>query len=64
MGHTFIIHGNEQRLSGSVVAFCGDISASNFFGGFKEGVGGAFRKCCQCMASDSDIQNKVRLFNL
>jgi hypothetical protein len=57
-GHTFIIHGEEQRLSGSVVAFCGDTPASNFLGGFKEGVGGALRMCRRCMASNVDIQNK------
>lgn len=46
-------------MSESVVAFCGDTPASNFLGGFKEGVGGAFRKCRRCMASVADIQSKV-----
>lgn len=34
----------------------GDTLASNFISGFKEGVGFAYRKCRQCLATDADIQ--------
>ena len=39
----------------------GDVPASNFMGGFKEGVGFALRKCQACLATQEDIQTKVIL---
>ena len=32
-------------LHGAMVCICGDIPASNYIGGFKEGVAFALRKC-------------------
>ena len=37
----------------------GDTPASNFLGGFKEGVGFSLRKCRMCMATGDDISEKV-----
>ena len=37
----------------------GDVPASNFLGGFKEGVGFALRKCRMCLATQSDMSTKV-----
>ena len=38
---------------------CGDIPASNYIGGFKEGVAFALRKCRRCLATGDDMQTKV-----
>ena len=35
----------------ALAAFCGDTPASNFIGGFKESVGGAYKGCRECMAT-------------
>ena len=35
-------------MYGGVICVVGDIPASNFIGGFKEGVGFSFRKCRMC----------------
>ena len=56
-----MVGGKQIRLFGSLLAVCGDTPASNFLGGFKEGVGGAFRKCRSCMATGLDIQSKVMI---
>jgi hypothetical protein len=36
----------------------GDVPASNFIGGFKEGVGFALRKCRRCLAVKTDMISK------
>ena len=46
-------------VEGTLVAFVGDTPAVNMAGGFKEGVGGAMRKCRHCLAINSQIQMKV-----
>ena len=46
-------------LHGAVVCLCGDIPASNFLGGFKEGVGFVLRKCRQCLCSKEDLKHNV-----
>ena len=51
----------QYNFRGTLVAFVGDTPAVNLAGGFKEGVGFAMRKCRQCMATDAQIQTKVRL---
>ena len=38
---------------------CGDIPASNYIGGFKEGVAFALRKCRRCLATGDDMRAKV-----
>eukprot|EP00733_Pompholyxophrys_punicea_P000813 Pompholyxophrys_punicea_v1_NODE_302_length_2323_cov_4.263228.p1 type:complete len:570 gc:universal NODE_302_length_2323_cov_4.263228:2225-516(-) len=52
-----LIVNENLNIHGALLAFVGDTLASNFIGGFKESVGGAFRKCRYCMASKDDIQN-------
>ena len=44
---------------GAIVSTCGDTPASNFVGGFKEGVGFALRKRRMCMATTDEISTKV-----
>ena len=46
-------------LHGAVVCVCGDIPASNYIGGFKEGVAFALRKCRSCLATAHDMRAKV-----
>ena len=45
---------------GALVAFVGDTPAINMVGGFKEGVGMAMRKCRHCMATNDEVQTKVK----
>ena len=47
-------------LHGAVVSVCGDIPASNYIGGFKEGVAFALRKARRCLATADDMRTKVR----
>ena len=46
-------------MHGAVLGMSGDIPASNFIGGFKEGVGLSLRKCRMCMATATDMDTKV-----
>ena len=46
-------------LHGAVVCICGDIPASNYIGGFKEGVAFALQKCRRCLATADDMRAKV-----
>ena len=39
----------------------GDVPASNYIGGFKEGVSFALRKCRACLATQDDINTKVHV---
>ena len=48
-----------MNIHGAVLCLLGDVPASNFMGGFKEGVGFALRKCRACMATQEKIQTKV-----
>ncbi len=47
-------------MHGAAVCMCGDTPASNFVGGFKEGVGFALRKCRMCLATAADLRIKVK----
>lgn len=51
---------HQYSFEGALVAFLGDTPAVNMAGGFKEGVGRAMRKCRHCMATNDQIQTKVR----
>ena len=51
-----MLHGEEIQLHGALIGFVGDTPALGRVGGFKESVGAAFRKCCECMATESQIQ--------
>ena len=43
--------------------YMGDTPASNYIAGFKEGVGFSLRKCRMCLATGSDISEKVMNVN-
>lgn len=51
---------SSHSIEGALIAFVGDTPAVNMAGGFKEGVGGAWRKCRHCLAVNSMIQTKVK----
>ena len=53
--------GMEFHFKGSAVLFLGDTPASACAGGFKESVGGAFRKCRVCMVLPQEMSTKVHL---
>ena len=55
-GYTFSLPIGNINLRGGILAFLADTPASNKAGGFKEGVGGARRKCRHCMAKYEDMQ--------
>ena len=44
-------------LRGAVIAVAADTPASNYLGGYKEGVGGALRKCRHCNVDYENMQN-------
>ena len=46
-------------LQGTLLLTLADTLAAHQLGGFKVGVGFALRKCRECMATRSDLQNKV-----
>ena len=52
----------EIIIHGAVVCMCGDTPASNFVGGFKEGVEFSFHKCRQCLGTKDDINKHVSAF--
>ena len=58
-GFKLHLAGEEVTIHGAVVCLCGDIPASNYIGGFKEGVGLSLRKCRRCMATATDMDVKV-----
>lgn len=58
MGYDFHIHNGIVRLRGALLAVIADTPACNFLGGYKEGVGGARRKCRHCMADFDEMQTK------
>ena len=51
--------GTCKRYTGCLVAFLGDTPASALAGGFKEGVGGAYRCCSTCMISSDALSSIV-----
>ena len=50
---------DRTTVYGGVICIVGDVPASNFIGGFKEGVGFSLRKCRRCLATKFDINSKV-----
>lgn len=58
MGYDFQVHNGIIRLRGVLLAIVADTPASNMLGGLKESVGGAKRKCRNCMGGFEDIQSK------
>ena len=51
--------GENQRFYGCLLSFIGDTPASALAGGFKEGVGGAYRGCRTCMITSEQLSSKV-----
>ncbi len=51
--------GSSSHYHGCLLAFLGDTPASALAGGFKEGVGGAYRCCSTCMITSSDLDSTV-----
>ena len=49
-----------MKITGAILCVIGDIPASNFLGGFKEGVGFALRKCQMCLVTKNDLSTKVK----
>ena len=60
----FVVCQKEYQLRGALLAMVGDTPAMATVGGFKEGVGGALRKCRHCMAFGHQIDSKVCIYNL
>jgi len=54
--YPFQVYGGVLQLRGSLLALLADTPASQLCGGFKESVGGAFRKCCFCNATFERMQ--------
>lgn len=55
-GYSFSLPSGLINLRGGILAFLADTPASQKAGGFKEGVGGARRKCRHCMATFETMQ--------
>lgn len=55
-GHPFAVGEGFLYLRGALLAGLADTPASQAIGGFKEGVGGARRKCRNCMATFDQMQ--------
>ena len=47
------MHGRDILVKGAVVSLLADTQAAHSIGGFKVGVGFAFRKCRNCLATKS-----------
>lgn len=58
-GHCFNIHGQPRHFRGGLLLWTGDTLASQYMGGYKEGVGGALRFCRNCMATREESNIKV-----
>ena len=54
-----VTDGTTRRYYGCLVTFLGDTPASALVGGFKEGVGGAYRCCRSCMITSDDLSTVV-----
>jgi hypothetical protein len=52
------VNGNPVQVHGAVLCVCGDTPASNFLGGFKEGVGYSLRKCQCCLAVTENMRTE------
>ena len=50
-----------KQFKGYLVVFLGDTPASGLVGGFKEGVGGAYRCCRTCMVKSSELCSQVKV---
>jgi hypothetical protein len=60
-GYEVVVNGQQITLHGAVVCVCGDTPASNFIGGFKEGVGFSLRRCRACMATGESMSKHFNI---
>ncbi|XP_057308112.1 uncharacterized protein LOC130645999 [Hydractinia symbiolongicarpus] len=58
-GVDFLIDGKLQKCFGKVLLCPGDTEGQHQIGGFKVGVGFAYRKCRFCYALEADVRNNV-----
>ena len=58
----FLVDGQLLHLRGTLTIVSADNPAANLLGGYKS-LTSAFRKCRTCMATESDIQEKVRSYH-
>ena len=56
VGVTLTIRNQKRKWFGMLVNFVGDIPASNFVAGIKEGVGAAKLHCPSCLIDRGDIE--------
>lgn len=49
-----------MHINGKVILCAGDTLGQNFWGGFKEGVGGSFQKCRTCYCHYDEWQSKFK----
>ena len=54
--------GTNRHYYGCLVTFFGDTPVSSLAGGFKEGVGGAYRCCSTCIIISDDLSTSVSYF--
>lgn len=57
-GINFMLNGESINFKVDLALFSGDTLAANQFSGFKEGVGFAYRKCRNCMATFETMNKK------
>ena len=64
--HGLNIQLQDQSLTlhGAIICVCGDIPASNYIGGFKEGVALSLRKCRWCLATADDMRAQICIYNI
>lgn len=55
-GHVMNLNQKEQIVFGKVVMCLGDTLGQHLWGGFKEGVGGAYQKCRHCFCDSNTLQ--------
>ncbi len=56
--------GSSHHFYGYLVPFIGDTPAAGLVGGFKEGVGSAYRGCRTCMIKKEELCLKVNDMHL
>ncbi len=61
-GVEFHVKGKKQIFRGCVLLMLADMLAAHSIGGFKVGVGFAFRKCRDCLATKQTMNEFVRTY--
>lgn len=58
------VSGTKTHFHGTVLLLLADNLAAHQIGGFKVGISFALRKCRDCLATASDMSNKVCIIDL